>query len=50
MLEYRKISIMCYCFAKEINWSRAIVDSSSVRAVLGGPDRTNPHGLAEKWK
>ncbi len=29
--------------SNRIDWSRAVVDSASLRAVLGGPDRTQPH-------
>ena len=30
--------------ADKLDWSRAIVDSSSVRAIFGGQDRAKPHG------
>lgn len=34
--------------ADKIDWSRTVVDSSSVRAVLGGADRAEPYGSREK--
>lgn len=34
--------------AEQIDWSRAVVDSASVRAVFGGPDRPKPYRLPEK--
>ncbi len=35
--------------ADKIDWSRAVVDSTSVRAVLGGADRPESDGSTEKW-
>src|SRR5712675_291639 len=35
--------------ADKIDWSRAVVDSMSVRAVLGGADRPESDGSTEKW-
>ena len=34
--------------ADKIDWERAAIDSSSIRALLGGQDRPEPHGSGEK--
>ena len=36
--------------ANRLDWSRAVVDSASVRAVWGGPHRAQSHGLGQGWQ
>ena len=35
--------------ADQIDWSRAVIDSSSVRALAGGPKRANARRTAVAW-
>ena len=36
--------------ADQIDWSRAIVDSASLKAVMGGKNRSESHGSQQVWQ
>ena len=35
--------------AEAIDWSAAVIDRGSVRALFGGQDRSEPHGSRPEW-